>query len=242
MHLAPPILAAVGALSIAAASYAASTHNALDNGQPIPAAWAATGTFDEVTAAGPDTVRFSTGDRWQVRAEGDARTLDRLRFLVEDGQLVVGRRSSEDKSKLPAATIYVTAPSIRAATLAGSGAFAVDRLSGEQVSATVAGSGDLIVGMAATRSLTGTIAGSGDLTIAGKADRARLTIAGSGTFDGHAFRAGDADTTVAGSGSAGFHSDGTVSAHISGSGNVTVQGHATCHQTRSGSGSLRCGG
>ena len=139
MRLAPLVLAAAGALSFAAAAYPGSSHNALDDGRPIPAAWSSTGNFDKVSAAGPDTVRFTTGDRWQVRAEGDARTLDRLRFLVEDGQLVVGRRSSEDKTKLPAATIYVTAPSIQAATLAGSGAFAVDRLSGEQVSATVAG-------------------------------------------------------------------------------------------------------
>ena len=98
------------------------------------------------------------------------------------------------------------------------------------------------MGTLAARSLTGTIAGSGDLTVAGKAESARLSNAGSGTFVGHAFRAGDASTTIAGSGSAGFHSDGTVSAHISGSGNVTVEGRATCHQTRSGSGSLRCGG
>ena len=242
MRLAPLVLAAAGALSFAAAAYPGTSHNALDAGHPIPAAWAAAGTFDKVSAAGPDSVRFTTGYRWQVRAEGDARTLDRLRFLVEDGQLVVGRRTSADKTKLPTATIYVTAPSIRAATLAGSGAFAVDRLSGEQVSATVAGSGDLTVDTVAARSLTGTIAGSGDLTVAGKADSARLTVAGSGTFDGHAFHAGDANATIAGSGSAVFHSDGTVAAHISGSGNVTVQGRATCHQSRSGSGSLRCGG
>lgn len=242
MRPAPLLLAATAAVSLAAAAFAGSSHNALDDGHPIPAAWAATGNFDKVSAAGPDSVRFTSGDRWQVRAEGDARTLDRLRFLVEDGQLVVGRCSGEDKAKLPAATIYITAPAIRGATLAGSGAFAVDRLSGEQVSATVAGSGDLTVGALAARSLTGTIAGSGDLTIAGKADSARLTIAGSGRFDGSAFTAGDAKATIAGSGSAGFHSDGTVSAHISGSGNVTVDGRATCHQSRVGSGSLRCRG
>ena len=236
------LLAATAAVSLAASALAFPGHsrNALDDGKPIPSAWSATGNFDKVNAAGPDTVRFTTGDRWQVRAEGDARTLERLRFLVEDGQLIVGRRSG-DHTKLPAATIYVTAPAIHAATLAGSGAFGVDRLSGDQVSATVAGSGDLTVGAVAARSLNGTIAGSGDLAVTGRAERARLTIAGSGTFDGRQFAAGGASVTVAGSGDMTFRSNGTVTATITGSGDIAVHGSATCKQSRIGSGRLTCG-
>ena len=237
-----PLFLVAAAVSLASAAYAypGHSHNALDDGKPIPTAWSATGTFDRVNAAGPDTVWFATGDHWQVRAEGDARTLERLRFLIEDGQLVVGRRSG-DNTKLPAATIYVTAPAIHAATLAGSGAFGVDRLSGDQVSATVAGSGDLTVGAVAARSLNGTVAGSGDLTVTGRAERARLTIAGSGTFDGRAFAAGGASVTVAGSGDMTFRSNGTVDATITGSGDIAVHGSATCKQSRIGSGRLTCG-
>ncbi|RYE00504.1 MAG: DUF2807 domain-containing protein [Sphingomonadales bacterium] len=237
-----PLLMSAAAVTLAGAAFAFPGHsrNALDDGMPIPSGWAATGNFDKVSAAGPDTVRFTTGQRWQVRAEGDARPLERLRFLVKDGQLVVGRRSG-DNTKLPAATIYVTAPSIRAATLAGSGAFAVDRLAGEQVSATVAGSGDLTVSAVAVRSLNGTVAGSGDLTVAGRAERAHLTIAGSGTFDGRAFAADGASVTVAGSGDMTFRSNGTVNATITGSGDIAVHGNATCKQSRIGSGRLTCG-
>jgi len=235
-----PLFVAAAAASLAASALAGHSRNALDHGQPIPAGWAATGNFDKVSAAGPDTVRFTTGERWQVRAEGDARTLERLRFLVEDGQLLVGRRSG-DNARLPGATIYITAPAIRAATLAGSGAFAVDRLSGDRVSATVAGSGDLTVGAVAARSLNGTVAGSGDLMVAGRADQAQLAVAGSGTFDGGELAVGGASVTVAGSGDMTFHSDGTVNATITGSGDIAVHGSATCRQSRIGSGRLTCG-
>lgn len=235
-----PLLVAATAVSLAATAFAGQSRNALDDGQPIPASWATTGNFDKVSAAGPDTVHFTTGERWQVRAEGDARTLERLRFLVTDGQLVVGRRSG-DNARIPGATIYITAPAIHAATLAGSGDLAVDRLSGDRVSATLAGSGDLAVAAVAARSLSGTVAGSGDLTVAGRADEAQLAIAGSGTFDGRDLAVGSATVTVAGSGDMTFHSDGLVSATITGSGDIAVHGSATCKQSRIGSGRLACG-
>ena len=214
--------------------------NALDDGTPIPADWSATGTFTRLSAQGPDNVRFTTGDRWLVRAEGDRRTLDRLRFVLENGRLVVGRRSGDDAA-LPAATIYVTAPSLSQATLAGSGVLDVDRLSGEAIAATVAGSGDLNVASLSAKSLKATVAGSGELSVAGHTSTAQLTVAGSGSFAGGSFSTDRADATIAGSGDVAFHSDGEVAARISGSGSVDVTGRATCSQSRSGSGVLRCG-
>jgi hypothetical protein len=215
-------------------------HNPLDDGRPIASGWTATGNFISLGALGPDAVRFATGDAWRVRAEGDPRTIARLRFVVEDGRLLVGRRSGED-GKLPAATIYVTAPAIRSATLAGSGALSVDKLTGEAVSATVAGSGDLSIGAVTSRSMKGSVAGSGDLVVQGRSDEANFVIAGSGRFDGSAFSVERANATVAGSGGMNFRSDGTVKATITGSGSVIVSGRAACHQTRIGSGTLRCG-
>jgi hypothetical protein len=237
-----PAAAAIAlAVAAAASAYPKGAHdNPLDDGTPIAAAWTATGDFQSLGALGPDAVRFTTGERWRVRAEGDPHTLERLRFVVEDGRLLVGRRSGDD-AKLPAATIFVTAPGIRSATLAGSGEVAVDRLTGEAVSATVAGSGDLSVGAVSSRSLKGSVAGAGDLIVRGRSEDANLVIAGSGRFDGSAFSAERASATIAGSGGMTFRSDGTVKATITGSGSVIVSGRATCSQTRVGSGSLRCG-
>lgn len=235
-----PVAAVVLAIGAGASAYG-THHNLLDDGRPIGGAWTATGDFASLGALGPDSVRFTTGDAWRVRAEGDPRTLERLRFLVKDGRLLVGRRSGES-DKLPAATVFVTAPAIKGATLAGSGNLTVDRLTGEAVSATVAGSGDLTVGQVAARSLNGRVAGSGDLTVSGRSADADLVVAGSGQFVGDRFTADTASTAIAGSGGVTLHSDGKVSARITGSGHVVVTGRATCTQSRIGSGSLRCGG
>jgi hypothetical protein len=234
------ILPAAAALALGAAAAAGVNHNPLDEGAPIAGSWTATGDFASLGALGPDIVRFTTGDAWRVRAEGDPRTLERLRFVVKDGRLLVGRRSGE-QGKLPAATVYVTAPAINAATLAGSGAVTVDRLTGEAVSASVAGSGDLTVDRVAAHKLSGRIAGSGDLIVSGRSDDASLVIAGSGRFVGNGFTASTASAAIAGSGDMAFRSDGKVNATITGSGNVVVSGRASCTQKRIGSGSLRCG-
>lgn len=229
------------ALTLAGPAAADRQRNPLDNGRPLAREWTSIDDFTGLTAIGPDTVRFTTGNRWQVRAEGDAGTLDRLRFVIKENSLLVGRRSGDD-AKLPAATIHVTAPAIRSATLAGSGVLDIDRLSGSAVTATMAGSGTMTIGSVAAAKLNGTVAGSGELRMAGRADEANLTVAGSGRFNGRALTAGNANTAVAGSGDVTLHSDGKVAAHISGSGRVEVTGRATCRQSRIGSGALRCGG
>ena len=237
-------LVAAGTLALilgVAASAFENRKNPLDDGTPIASGWTSTDRFSSMGALGPDTVRFTTGDTWRVRAEGDPHTLERLRFVVKDGRLLVGRHSGE-ATKLPAAMVYVTAPAISSATLAGSGTVAIDRLSGAEVSATVAGSGDMSIGKIDARSMSGRVAGSGDLTVSGRSAAANLVVAGRGRFAGQSFTADTARAAVAGSGDVAFRSDGKVSATITGSGDVVVTGRASCSQKRIGSGALRCGG
>ena len=237
----------VAAVIAASAATAACSYHRSEDGGPTVSRNYQVGNFQKLEVAGPYEVEVRTGANPGVSARGGEKLLNQTTVEVQGDKLVIRPQEQHhffqwgfgSRGK---AHFTVTVPQLNAAIIAGSGDINIDKVQGNAFEGTVAGSGDLTVGTVAARSLTGTVAGSGDLTVAGKADSARLTIAGSGTFDGHAFRAGDANATIAGSGSAGFHSDGTVSAHISGSGNVTVQGRATCHQSRSGSGSLRCGG
>jgi len=215
--------------------------NRLDSGTPIGTAWSSTAQFSALTAVGPDDIRFTTGQRWQLRAEGDPETLARLRFVVEDNQLIIGRRSGE-KAKLRPATVYVVAPALRRATVGGSGSLEIDRLTGKKVSASLAGSGGLSVADIDADALDASLAGSGAMSLKGRSTAANLAIAGSGELRGAGLTVGSASTAIAGSGSMAFRSNGRVSASIIGSGNVSVRGSADCSRvTRTGSGTLRCG-
>lgn len=210
-------------------------------GTPFGASWADTGRFDALTATGMDDVTLVTGDRWRVRATGDARALSQMRFKVEDGSLIVGRVNGK-RERFGKVRIEVTAPALRAVTAAGSGAVEVDRIGGARAAATVAGSGQTTVRRVDAERFSATVAGSGGLGIAGRSGRADITLAGSGRMAGDGFTAGSADVTVAGSGAARFRSPGAVRATIVGSGSVTVSGTRDCSQTRMGSGRLVCTG
>ena len=214
--------------------------NALDEkGKPFGAAWADTGHFDALTATGMDDVRLVSGQGWRIRATGDARAVSQLRFLIEDGALIVGR-TTLPRERYGKARVEITAPSLRAVTAAGSGTVDVERIAGERASATVAGSGRTTVRRVETERLSATVAGSGGLDVAGRSTRADVTIAGSGRLTGDSFTAGSANVTVAGSGGARFRSQGAIRATIVGSGSVEVVGTTDCDQTRMGSGRLTC--
>ena len=215
-------------------------HNALDaKGKSFGTVWSETGRFDALTATGMDNLRLTAGDRWQIRATGDARAIAQLRFLVEDGALIVGR-VSQPRERFGKAQVEITAPSLRAVTTAGSGAVEVDRIGGPRASATVAGSGRTTVRRVEAERFNATVAGAGGLDIAGRTDRADFTIAGSGRLIGEGFTTNSASVTVAGSGTARFRSRGQVRATIMGSGSVNVTGTTDCKQTRMGSGRLVC--
>lgn len=210
-------------------------------GKPFGVNWADTGRFDALTATGMDDVRLVSGASWRIRASGDARALAQLRYMVEDGALIVGRIGKQQE-RYGKVSIDVTAPALRAVTSAGSGAVDVERIAGARASATVAGSGQTTVRRVEAERLTATVAGSGGLGITGRTGRADITLAGSGRMAGEGFTAGSANVTVAGSGTARFRSPGAVRATIVGSGSVTVSGTDDCSQTRMGSGRLLCTG
>jgi hypothetical protein len=217
-------------------------HSALDEkGQPVPSSWSATSRFSGATLASSDSLRVREGSQWQIRASGDPAVLAELRYMIDGGSLIVGRRWRE-RAVEGSATIEVTAPSVKALTLAGSGTLEADRLRGDTVAATVAGSGNLALGDLQAREFSGTMAGSGKLQVAGRSEQAHITIAGSGDIDARALSVDTAGVSIAGSGDAALRATRTVKANIVGSGDVTVTGGAKCTQTRMGSGRLRCSG
>lgn len=197
--------------------------------------------FDSVELSGPDDVRVSVGPEFSVRATGPAETLDRLEVTVEGDRLRVqrhGRTLGHDAG----ATVFVTMPSLRAASLAGSGDIAVDRVEGDEFAAAIGGSGDLTVKRVEVERLKGSIAGSGTLALAGVARELDASIAGSGDIEAGGLTADRARVSLMGSGDvkAAVRGDATVS--LMGSGDVDLGPAARCTVSKAGSGTVRCGG
>jgi hypothetical protein len=212
----------------------------LDEGESIGGEAREIPAFAEIDLIGPDSVQFTHGERYSIRAEGPEATLSKLRMVQKGERLVIGRsKEGWNWSDAAAATIIVSGPGLARAKIAGSGDFVIDQLDGA-VDLVIAGSGTMRVAAVAANSLSAKIVGSGDLVLAGKAPSAKIRIAGSGDVDAKGLTVDDADLTIAGSGNITLTSDGRVKARSVGSGNIRIYGSAACDAKESGSGEIVC--
>ncbi|MEW4468836.1 head GIN domain-containing protein [Parasphingorhabdus sp. JC815] len=234
------------ALSACEGSIAEAVGNAgnssFTDGTPLGSAEVNPGKFEGVTLAGPDNIIFTTGPEYTIRAEGDADTLEQLRYKITGGEIKVGRENDDLWSSTSStAIIYISAPSLNSIKLAGSGDIEADKMSGDDTALIVAGSGNITVADLQTPSLDSKVAGSGDISVAGTAQTTKISIAGSGDINGKALTTEDATIKIAGSGNISLSSDGAVEAKIIGSGDVRIYGDATCKTKAMGSGEVTCG-
>lgn len=199
--------------------------------------------FDRVESAGPWDVTIVTGKTASVRAEGASEDLDRMKVEVKRGQLEIGSKKSgwnwgwKNNGKI---RVFVTMPSLRGVSLAGSGDVSVDRATAKDFSGNIAGSGTLSIASLSTGSAEFNIAGSGSINAAGKCATADVSIAGSGSVAAPNLACETLQVSIAGSGDVTAKASQTANVSIMGSGDVVVTGGAKCTVSKMGSGSARC--
>ena len=200
--------------------------------------------FTGVELAGSDDVDVRVGPAFSIRAEGPSEELDRLDIRKDGSTLSIGRTRDGSFNwggrKSQGVKVYVTMPSIAAASLAGSGDLRVDKVAGGDFSGALAGSGDLSVDNIAATSARLEIAGSGGIAAKGSVQKLSMSIAGSGDIDAGGLTATGADVSIAGSGNASATVNGPASVSIMGSGDVSLGAGAKCTTSKMGSGEVRC--
>ena len=197
-------------------------------------------SFDRVELAGHYDVRVTVGGTASVRAEGDEAELERLEINVIDGRLRIGSKRGSWTSTTKT-IVHVTAPSLQAVDVTGSGNMEVGALRAPQFRGDVAGSGNLVMQGLESEEASFDIAGSGNVRAAGRTRAINLEVAGSGNGEFGELQAENARISIAGSGGAQVRASGTAAVSIVGSGNVGVTGGARCTVEKVGSGDVRCG-
>lgn len=202
------------------------------------------GGFDRVKLSGPFNVQVVVGGGAAARAEGDTGLMDAMEVLTEDGSLVIRQRDGHRWSSTGdrRVTVYVSAPALAGAEVAGSGDIRVSAVRGRSFDASIAGSGSLRLARLDVQSARFAVAGSGDVEAMGAARDADIQIAGSGDVRLAGLQTESARVSIAGSGNADIHARASARVDVVGSGDVTVRGGARCDVSRMGSGSVRCGG
>lgn len=214
----------------------------MDGGIAITEAPQTTTAFSAIEAFGPDNIVLVTGDSFSIKAQGNAEAIKTLRFKVDGKGIQIGRTKGKWFGQgAKAVTITITAPNISSVSLAGSGDFSADKLSGDKVVIELAGSGNVVVADIAAQSVNGDVAGSGNIKATGKVAKAEWSIAGSGDVDAAAIASEDVKVSIAGSGDVRANATKSADASIAGSGDVTITGGATCTKSVIGSGKVTCG-
>ena len=244
------ILLSFAALSLSACGY--SVTDAVEDikeadgggfadGKTITTEAATTESFSKLKALGPDNIVFVTSSAFSIKAAGSAKAIATLRYKVDGDSIIIGRKKgSWFGEEGEGVTITVTAPSLSEASLAGSGDFSADKMTGDDVVVKIAGSGQLKVDSVTAKKLESKIAGSGGALLSGKVDSVDISVAGSGNFDARKLTATDADVSIAGSGDIRLTATGKVDANVAGSGNIEITGGAKCSSKSMGSGSINC--
>ena len=191
----------------------------------------------ELESSGEVTV--TQGLVQSVTVETDDNVLPAIRTEVVGGVLHLGTRNGTSLVRVTRLSYRITAPSIEALTLSGSGDIRSEgALRARTFSLRIGGSGNIDASVNADTVHT-VIDGSGSITVDGQAGTLSVSIDGSGSLRARDLRAVSADVEVNGSGGADITASSTVGISINGSGDVTYGGGARATVRSSGSGTAR---
>jgi len=189
--------------------------------------------FSSVASGGPFNVHIKIDGNESVKVDADANIIDDIETVVEGSTLKIRFKDREYRHRdIRKAEIYVEAKSLNALTNSGSGSIKVDgTISGGNVKVILSGSGNISTGVKGD-DLQAVISGSGSIKLSGSAGDAKVVVTGSGEIEGKNLKTSSVSATITGSGNIYIQAEKSVSGHITGSGSVIYSGSANITDVR----------
>lgn len=199
--------------------------------------------FSGIEIGGAINAVVKLGNTESLKLEGDKEAINNIIAEVKNGVLTIKpKKQSNDWFKTfrgSKITAYITAKKITSLGLSGSGSIDVEgTINSSSLSIVLSGSGKIKTSTNVTN-FEGAISGSGGMTINGKAKESAIKVSGSGAFSGKNFSVETLSARVSGSGNVHIDVQKTINASISGSGNISYSGDPIIQKSVSGSGSVR---
>jgi hypothetical protein len=184
--------------------------------------------FDAVATAGSFNVYIKMDGTESVKVDADASIISEIETVVEGHTLKIRFKDHRGRNNYnyKKADVYVSAKSLNALTNSGSGSMKVDgTISTNDFKVVLSGSGDIRTSVKSD-ALNAIISGSGSIKLSGSTGDANFTISGSGQIQGKELKTVNTSAGITGSGDVFVAVEKRVTAHITGSGNVTYTGSA----------------
>jgi len=218
--------------------------------------------FDRVELTGSGDLVIVQSGETSVSYTVDENLAQYIQAEVRAGTLYLGWNKKARMRRLRPVRgphFEVSAPMLEHIGCSGSGEIDARRLEVEDLTVVVSGSGNVGLGEVEARDIEVRVSGSGNVRVDalnaddvavglsgsggarldGRADRQRVTVSGSGRYDGDRLESRSADVRASGSGDADLWVTDALDVTLTGSGNVAYYGEPEVTQQKSGSGTLR---
>lgn len=195
--------------------------------------------FTKLRIDGPVDVKLAQGGSDQAIVTADDNIEPLVETAVENDTLVVRLKRDAGFTTRSAPVVRITARTLQAIAIHGSGDLAMDSFKGDSLALTVVGSGDVHVGLVEVKDLNVNLSGSGDVRLAGRADQQSWTVSGSGDVDARALSGRGAKVSLSGSGDLSLGVTEQLDVQLSGSGDLTYAGRPQLRQSVTGSGEIQ---
>jgi hypothetical protein len=184
--------------------------------------------FSSIASAGPFNVYVKLDGNESVKVEADADIINDIETVVEGNTLKIRFKDREYRHhNIHKAEVYVEAKSLNALLNSGSGGVKVDgTINTESFKAVLSGSGNISASVK-SGDLHAVISGSGNIKLSGSAEDANFVITGSGEISGKELKTNSVTATITGSGNVYVQADKSVTGRITGSGSVIYSGSAS---------------
>ncbi|MDR3273355.1 MAG: DUF2807 domain-containing protein [Flavobacteriaceae bacterium] len=218
------------------------------------------GSYSKISSKGSVDVVLTDGKVGNLTVEAESNLADFVETEVVENELQIKIKKNANINTHKGITVYVAVNELTSIKSSGSGdIIAEKKLSGSTLKISSAGSGDIKMNSLNYNDLTVSISGSGDFSSNNiNAEKTKISVAGSGDVDaagkvnylivsiagssdvkaGHLV-ANEVEVSISGSGNAEVNAQKTISASVSGSGNVGYTGSAAVTKfSVSGSGGI----
>ncbi|WP_125723678.1 head GIN domain-containing protein [Flavobacterium ustbae] len=200
-----------------------------------------TGDYDGIKISGFFDVDLVAGKEGKITIKGEENLLSAIKVEVEDNSLKIYIEKFTNIRTSSGKNIQITVPfeKISELSLAGSGDIqSKDVIKNEKFLVKLSGSGNFTLPVD-TNNLELNVSGSGNVRLRGTADNFSTKLSGSGDINAVDLKSKIVDANVSGSGNSKVTCDQSLTARVSGSGNIRYVGNPEKKDVKvSGSGSI----
>ncbi|MBI3765278.1 MAG: DUF2807 domain-containing protein, partial [Ignavibacteriales bacterium] len=193
--------------------------------------------FTRVVLACPGTMTVTQGKEESLTIEGDDNIVPKIETFVDDGTLTVRFRQKHYGNNFhPSRPLRFTLSLIDLSegTVAGSGEMVASNIRSDKLELTIDGSGTIDIDELTAHDLQAQINGSGTFNMSGEVPQQKISINGSGDYNGRKLQTQSTRVSITGSGNSTVSASDHLDVTITGSGDVRYYGHPQVNERISG--------